>query len=485
MIPAEENFVETQVDGGDGDVHIVKQTGEIDDVPLMIHVLTENETRDAEGSIAAVEDSVAEEREHSNATAGKKNKHKTRKSSKARRQHRKDQTGFDNVISALDKNITTARKHKHQLAASNVLITPVIDDVIDKLIYRCDPLFEANYEDSCAKLLHLEDTNEEPLNMNYGTNVGDQLESKIDRILALTELHGVLNAQDDVHSNKLDHNRISTFVHQKREMDDLMVSKGLVDAELQETKEELRNAMDAMKLLKEEHEELKAKMKENEEYAAQREKEMSENYMKDLGDAQSTIEQMKKEREIEETLDQKHVADIKLTLEKETEHNKQLSEECLMLKQQLVAERKKRMSLDDYIHDIGNQNEELLSKLDQRELYCIELEQRIKEACSSIRKAKGIKKEHKQLHKINDTLNSKLLSSKEKLKHSRRERNELLFRLERLCNSLIAETQTQIMKSADEGESCMDLEDDVDNELFLDRQNRRLERMHNIMSLHG
>jgi predicted RNA-binding protein len=184
------------------------------------------------------------------------------------------------------------------------------------------------------------------------------------------------------------------------------------------------------------------------------------------------------EREIEENLDQKHVADIKLTLEKETEHNKQLREECLMLKQQLVAERKKRMSLDDYIHDIGNQNEELLSKLHQRELYCIELEQ-------TIRKAKGIKKEHRELHKINDTLNSKLLSSKEKLKHSRRERNELLFRLERLSNSLIAETQTQIIKSADEGESCMDLEDDVDNELFLDRQNRRLERMHNIMSLHG
>jgi len=475
MIPAaEENFVETQVDGGDGDVHIVKQTGEIDDVPLVIHVLTENETRDAEGSIA-VDDSIAEEREHT----VKKNKHKTRKSSKARRQHRKDQAGFDNVVSALDKNITTARKHKHKLAESNVLITPVIDDVIDKLIYRCDPLFEANYEDSCAKLLHLEDTNEEPLNMNYGTNVGDQLESKIDRILALTELHGVLETQDDVHCNKLDHNRISTFVHQKREMDDLMVSKGLVDAELQETKEELRNAMDAMKLLQEKNEELTAKMKENEEYAAQREKEMSENYMKDLDNAQSTIGQMKTEREIEEALDQKHVADIKLTLEKETEHNKQLSEECLMLKQQLVAERKKRMSLDDYIHDIGNQNEELLSKLHQRELYCIELEQRI-------RKAKGIKKEHKELHKINDTLNSKLLSSKEKLKHSRRERNELLFRLERLSNSLIAETQTQIMKSADEGEeSCMDLEDDVDNELFLDRQNRRLERMHNIMSLHG
>ncbi len=186
---------------------------------------------------------------------------------------------------------------------------------------------------------------------------------------------------------------------------------------------------------------------------------------------------MKTEREIEETLDQKHVADIKLTLEKETEHNKQLSEECLMLKQQLVAERKKRMSLDDYIHDIGNQNEELLSKLHQRELYCIELEQRI-------RKAKGMKKEHKELQKINDTLNSKLLSSKEKLKHSRRERNELLFRLERLSNNLIAETQTQV-KSDDEGESCMDLEDEVDNELFLDRQNRRLERMHNIMSLHG
>lgn len=475
MIPAaEENFVETQVDGGDVDVHIVKQTGEIDDVPLVIHVLTENETRDAEGSIAAVEDSIAEEREHT----GKKNKHKTRKSSKARRQHRKDQAGFDNVISALDKNITTARKHKHQLAKSNVLITPVIDDVIDKLIYRCDPLFEANYEDSCAKLLHLEDTNEEPLNMNYGTNnVGDQLESKIDRILALTELHGVSDAQDDVHSNKLDHNRISTFVHQKREMDDLMVSKGLVDAELQETKEELRNAMDAMKLLQEKNEELTAKMKENEEYAAQREKEMSENYMKDLDNAQSTIEQMKTERKIEETLDQKHVADIKLTLEKETEHNKQLSKECLMLKQQLVAERKKRMSLDDYIHGIGNQNEELLSKLHQRELYCIELEQTIK-------KAEGIKKENKELRKINGTLNSKLLSSKEKLKHSRRERNELLFRLERLSNNLIAETQTQV-KFADEGESCIDLEDDVDNELFLDRQNRRLERMHNIMSLHG
>lgn len=451
MIPAaEENFVETQVDGGDGDVHIVKQTGEIDDVPLVIHVLTENETRDAEGSIA-VDDSIAEEREHT----GKKNKHKTRKSSKVRRQHRS--AGFDNVISALDKNITTARKHKHQLAKSNVLITPVIDDVIDKLIYRCDPLFEANYEDSCAKLLHLEDTNEEHLNMNYDTNnVGDQLESKIDRILALTELHG----------NKLDHNRISTFVHQKREMDDLMVSKCLVDAELQETKEELRNAMDAMKLLQEKNEELTA----FQEYAAQREKEMSENYMKDLDNAQSTIEQMKTEREIEETLDQKHVADIKLTLEKETEHNKQLSAECLMLKQQLVAERKKRMSLDDYIHDIGNQNEELLSKLHQRELYCNQLEQRI-------RKAKG---EHKELHKINDTLNSKLLSSKEKLKHSRRERNELLFRLERLSNSLIAETQTQV-KFADEGESCIDLEDNIDNELFLDRQNRRLERMHNIM----
>lgn len=479
MIPAvEEKFVETQVDGGDGDVHIAKQTGEIDDVPLVIHVLTENETRDTDGSVA-VEDSIAEEREHSNfstATAGKKNKHKTRKSSKARRQHRKDQAGFDNVISALDKNISTAKEHKHQLAESNVLITPVIDNVIDKLIYRCDPLFEANCEDSCAKLLHLEDTKEEPL--NYGTNnTGDQLESKIDRILALTELNGVLDAQDDVHSNKLDHNRISTFVHQKREMDDLMVSKGLVDAELQETKEELRNAMDAMKLLEEKNEELKANMKENEEYAAQREKEMSENYRKDLDNAQRTIEQMKTEREIEETLDRKHVADITLALEKETEHNKQLSEECIMLKQQLVAERKKRMSLDDYIHDIGSQNEELLSKLHQRELYCIELEQTIK-------KAKGIKKEHKEMRKINDALNSKLLSLKEKLKHSRRERNELLFRLERLSNNLIAETQTQ-MKSADEGESCIDLEDDVDNELFLHRQNRRLERMHNIMSLHG
>ena len=499
MVSDQEHVVEMthveHVDGVDADVQLPKEAvspiviqpeaTNDDNIPLVINV--PSEARDTEVSTAIEE--IVEERDNSN-LCGKKSKYTTRKnSSKAKKQSKKDDRGavtkdFDNVISTLDKNITTARKHKHQLAESNILVTPFVDGLIDNLIYRCDPLFDANYEDSCAKLLQIDEGNEESSNMNFDAKVDDQLQSKIDRILALTEFHGALGVQDNVHSHKLDLNSISAFVHQKREMDDLVVSKGLVDAELEETKEELSNARDEMELLQERNEELnekvqtlKAKLQEKEEYAMRKEQEMAENYMNDLDEAQSTIEQMKKEREIEEALDRKHVADIKFTLEEEIQNNKHLSKECILLKQQLVAERKKRMSLEEHIHEMDNQNEELLSELHQRERYCVELEQTIK-------KVKGIKKEHKELLKINEHLNLKVLSSKEKLKHAKRERNELLFRLERLSNSLRVETTQTRMNLANEEESRIDLDDDINNELFLNRQSRRLERMHNIMSLH-
>lgn len=495
----EEHSVETNLDCDDVDADVklmpkaatqdVMQPGTDEGVPLVINIAPESEARD-EVDGDAIEDNNIDERENnlSNKTSDtkkKNSKHKTRKS----RKNSRTKGGIDakDVIITLNKNITSARHHKTQVTDHNTLISPYVDGVIDNLIYRCDPLFEADYEATCLELLQQDVGNEEHTDKDYDTNEDNEVQSKIDRILSLAELHGVTSEKDDVHNyNKFELNGLSALVNQKREIDDLVVSKGLVDAELQETKEKLSDAIDTMKELHQSNDELHVNLQTMEtrleqknkttEYAARKEQEMSQNYMHDLDIAQSTIERLKKERHNDLANHRELMADIKFTLKEETQHNEQLKEDFLLLKQQLVAERSKRMSIEELMHAKDNQNEMLRSELHQKERYCVELEQTMRMT------KKGAKKDFKELQKINEDLSYKLLSSKEKLKRSRRERNELDFRLERLNISLRVEANTRAKFEEDEYESNLELEGGIDDDVFLTRQSRRMERMKSIMS---
>jgi hypothetical protein len=461
---------------------------EIDeDVPLVIDVAPENETRDASDS--ASKDNKGEERESPSATATSdmkklSRKSKSRKSSKIKSKAERvigTSEFFSDLMSTLDKNITAA-KHDRGKLTDSTLINPFFDGLIDNMIDRCDPLneYETSNADTHAKLLSFEKGNLAP---TYATKVDDQLKSKIDRILAMADS---LEMKDDAHYGKFDLNGVSAFVNQKREINDLVVSKGLVDAELQLKKEELSNAINGMKVLKDRNEELNdkvqslkaklKKMKEDTEYAVQKEKETSQSYKNDLDSSHCKIEHMKQERKTEEAHHWNQMSDLQFALEEEIQNKEQLTNECLLLKQQLVAERKKRLSLEEQIHAKDIQNEELLSKLHHIEDYCIELKQTMK------KNTLGMKKEHKELQKINENLSLKMLSSKEKLKRSRRERNEILFRLERLSNCLRVDANTR-MHFKNEEVLFTDLED-IDDELFLNRQNRRSERMQSIMEKH-
>jgi hypothetical protein len=490
----EEHSVETDLDcddAADADVKLVSKAGALNvmqpgadkGVPLVISFTTETETRD-EGD--AIEDSNERENNLSNETSDKKkSKPRKRKSSKKRSKEKGGLIDAKGVIGTLNKNISSARHHKHKLIDSGTLISPYVDGVIDNLIYSCDPLFETDYEDACANLLQIDGGNEEPTDEDYDATEDDQLQSKLDRILSLAELHGVLSEKDDVHNfNSFNLNGVSALVNQKREIDHLVVSKGLVEAELQETKEKLSDALDAMKQLQQSNDELHENVKtleamlgkktKIEKYAARKELEMSQNYMNDLDSAQSTIEHLKKERLNDLANHRKLMAGMQSTLNEEAQNNAQLNEEFLLLKQQLVAERSKRMSIEELIQEKDYQNEKLRSELHQKERDRLELDRSMR------RTKKDMKKDYKELQKINEDLNYKLLSSKEKLKSSRRERNELHFRLERLHNSLRVEANTRT--NFEEREYIIDLEDDIDDDLFLSRQSRRMERMKSIIS---
>lgn len=488
--------VETHVDDDDADANTklvsklialsIQQSGTDDSAPLVVRTSPENETRDdVDGG--AIE---ADERENnlSNEANDKKNtrsKPKTRKSSK-RNSKAKRAIDTKGVINTLDRNITSARHHKHQLTESNTLISPAVDDVIDNLIYTCDPLFEANYEATCDNLLHLDGGNEEPSVRDDDTDEDDEFQSKIDRILSLAELHGVPSEKDDADNyGKFGLNELSVLVNQKREIDELLLSKGLVDAELQETKEKLRDAMAAMKQLQQSNDVLQEKVQRLEsrlekqdkeaEHAMRKEKEMSRNYMNDLDNAQSTIEHLKEERHNDLANHRKAMTDIRFSLEEEAQKNDELNDEILLLKQQLIAERSKRYCIEELIQKKDGENKKLCSELHQKERYCAELEHTMKMT------KKGAKKDYKELQKVNEDLGHKLSSSKEKLKRSRRERNELQFRLERLSNTLKVNTNTTI-KFEEEHESDLCLEGGIDDDLFLNRQTQRMERLKSIMS---
>ena len=438
-----------------------------------------NDTRDdVDGG-----DIEADERENnlSNDASDKKHhkrsKPKTRKSRKSKAKAAIDTKG---VINTLDRNITSARQHKHQITESNTLISPAVDDVIDNLIYTCDPLFEANYN-------LLDDGNEEPsVRDDDDTDENDEFKSKIDRILSIAELHGMSSEKDDADNfGKFGLDGVSVLVNQKREIDDLVLSKGLVDAELQDTKEKLRNAMAAMKQLQQSNDELKeqvqglesrlAKQDKEAEHAMRKEKEMSQNYMNDLDNAHSTIEHLKEERRNDLSNHRKAMSDMRFSLEEENLKKNELNDEILLLKQQLIAERSKRYCIEELIQKKEGQNKKLSSDLHQKERYCKELEHAMKMT------KKGAKKDYKDLQKVNEDLGHKLSSSKEKLKRSRRERNELQFRLERLNNTLKVSANTTI-KFEEDHDSNLKLEDGIDDDLFLNRQSQRMERLKSILS---
>ena len=202
---------------------------------------------------------------------------------------------------------------------------------------------------------------------------------------------------------------------------------------------------------------------------------MSQNYMQDLDIARSTIEHLKEERHNDLSNHRKAMTNVTFMLEEETKKNDELTEEILLLKQQLIAERSNRYCIEELIQEKDNKNENLSSELHQKERYCFELEHTMKMT------KKGMKKDYEDLQKFNKNLSYKLSSSKEKLKRSRREKNELQFRLERLSNSLRMEANTR-MKFEEEGESNLDLESGIDDDLFLNRRSLRMERLKSIMS---
>lgn len=437
------------------------QSGADEDVPLVIRITPENETRDDVDDGAIEEEHKTDVRENnhlSNEASDKKkkrNKPKTRKSSR--------------------------RISKAKGAVDNTLISPQVDDMIDNMIYTCDPLFEANYQGAFDALIQLDVANEEPSERgDDDTDDDEDVQSKIDRILSL----GASSEKDEYSS--FDLNGLSAIVKQKREIDDLVLSKGLVDAELQDTKEKLRNATNAMEELQQRNDELHEKVQRLEsrldnkekkaEHAVRKEQEMSQNYMNDLDDALNAIEYQKEQRHNDLARHRKAMADLTFALEEETRKNDELNEEILLLKQQLIAEKSKRYSVEEMIQEKNSKNEQLSSELHKRERYCFELEHTMKMT------KKGMKKDYKDLLKVNEDLGYKLSSSKEKLKRSRRERNELQFRLERLSNSLRLDASTEIMKFVEEREANVGIEGGIDDDIFLHRQNQRMERLKSIMS---
>eukprot|EP00984_Skeletonema_dohrnii_P003439 scaffold1165_cov126-Skeletonema_dohrnii-CCMP3373.AAC.13 len=479
-------------DDADANVKLVSKAGALDvlqcrtdgdGIPLVIRITPENETRDdVDGG--AIETDKRENNLSNEASdkKKKKSKPKTGKSSK-RNSKAKGEIDAKGVIGTLNRNITTARNRKQQLTESNTLISPTVDDVIDNLIYTCDPLFEADYEGACVNLLQLDVGNEDPTERDDDTDESDdQFQSKIDRILS--------NEKDDVQNyDEFDMNGISALIKQKRETDDLVLSKGLIDAKLQETKVKLSDAMDGMKQLQRNNDELNEKVQRLEtilskkdkkaaaaaEHAMRKEQEMSQNYMRDIDIARSTIEHLKEERHNDLSNHRKAMTDVTFMLEEEKQKNDELTEEILLLKQQLIAERSNRYCIEELIQEKDDKNEKLSSELHQKERYCFELEQTMKMT------KKGMKKDYEDLQKFSKNLSYKLASSKEKLKRSRREKNELQFRLERLNNSLRMEANTK-MKFEEEGESNLDLESGIDDDLFLNRQSQRMERLKSIMS---
>ena len=439
----------------------VLKSGADEDVPSVIRIPSENETRDdVDGGAIEEEnktDSDVRENNLPNETSDKKkkrNRPKTRKSSK--------------------------RNSKAKGAIDNTLISPAVDDMIDNAIYTCDPLFEANYKAAFDALIQLDVANEEP--DDDDTDEDDDIHSKIDRILL-----GESSEKDDASDyDKFDLNSLSAIVKQKREMDDLVLSKGLVDAELQDTKEKLRNATNAMGELQQSNDELHEKVQRLEyrlynkekkaEHAERKEQEMSQNYMNDLDNAHNAIEHMKEQRHNDLAQHRKAMADSTFTLEEETRKNDELNEEILLLKQQLIAEKSNRYCVEELIQEKNSKNEMLSSELHKRERYCFELEHTMKMT------KKGMKKDYKDLLKVNEDLGYKLSSSKEKLKRSRRERNELQFRLERLNNSLRVDANTKIMNFEEEREASVGMEGGINDDLFVIRQNQRMERLKSMMS---
>lgn len=446
------------------DAQNVRESGAEKDFPLVIRISSKNETRDDVDGGAIEEEDKTDVRENnlSNEASDKKKKRskaKTRKFSK--------------------------RNSKAKGAVDNTLISPRVDDMIDNMIYTCDPLFEANYKGAFDALIQLDVADEEPSERgDEDTEDDEDVQSKIDRILSL----GVSSEKEDDASDygKFDLNGLAAIVKQKREIDDLVLSKGLVDAELQDTKEKLRNASNAMEELKQSNGELQEKVlrlqsrldnKETKaEHAVRKEQEMSKNYMNDLDEALSAIEYQKEQRHNDSARHRKAMADLTFALEEETRKNDERSDEILLLKQQLIDERSKRYCVEELIQEKNIKNEELCSDLHKKERYCFELEHTMKMT------TKGMKKEYKDLLKVNEDLVYKLSSSKEKLKRSRRERNELQFRLERLSNSLRVDASTEIMKLEEEREVNVGMEGGIDDDIFLSRQNQRMERLKRIMS---
>ncbi len=440
------------------------QSGAEEDVPLVIRISSENETRDDVDGGAIEEESKPDVRENNLSSEAidnkkKRRERKTRKSSK--------------------------RNSKTQGAVNNTLISPQVDDMIDNMIYTCDPLFEANYKGAFDALIQLDVADEEPSERgDEDTEDDEDVQSKIDRILSL----GVSSEKEDDASDydKFDLNGLAAIVKQKREIDDLVLSKGLVDAELQDTKEKLRNASNAMEELQQSNDELQEKVlrlesrldnkEKKAEHAVRKEQEMSQNYMHDLDEAHEAIEYQKEQRHNDLARHRKAMADLTFALEEETRKNDERNDEILLLKQQLIDERSKRYCVEELIQEENSKNEELSSELHKRERYCFELEHTMKMT------KKGMKKDYKDLLKVNEDLGHKLSSSKEKLKRSRKERNELQFRLERLSNSLRVDASTEIMKFEEEREVNVGMEGGIDDDIFLSRQNQRMERLKSIMS---
>ena len=494
---SEDHSVMTSLDydaDADVDVKLVSVTGASnvmasgteEEVERLIGDLADNETRDDIGG--KVIETVDERENVLSNKANEKEKKKKKKPRKSRRNITKAEGAVDtkDVISTLNKNITTARHHKKHLTDNKTLISPRADNLIDNLINTCDPLFEASYKATCDSLFKLEVGNEELADdRDDDTNNEeeyDQLQTKLDKILSLAELHGVSSEKEDDAQDydNFDLNGVSALVNQKREIDDLIVSKGLVDAELEGTKTKLRDAMNAMKLLQQSNAELQesvrtlqsrlSKKDKNAEHAKQKEQEMSQNYLDDLDKAHSTIEHLERTRQDDLINHRKAVADLTMNLNEETQNNEHLMDEILMLKQQLVAERSKRHCVEELIHEKDKQNEQLRSELHEY----AEMEQTTRIFKKETRKV------YKHMREINENLNSKLSSSKEKLKTAKRERNELQMKLMRLNNLLRLEADTRA--NFIEKEPHLKPGDIIEDENFLHRQSQRIERMRSIMS---
>ncbi len=140
------------------------------------------------------------------------------------------------------------------------------------------------------------------------------------------------------------------------------------------------------------------------EHAVRKEQEMSQNYMNDLDNAHAAIEYQKEQRHNDSARHRKAMADLSFTLEEETRKNDELNDEIILLKQQLIDERSKRYCVEELIQEKNSKNEELSSELHKRERYCFELEHTMKMT------KKGMKKDYKDLLKVNKDLGHKLSS---------------------------------------------------------------------------